>query len=327
MKLKRFTAPTMARALQAVKAVLGPDAVLLSTETSGGVVTVTAAVDDDEAEAEPAGSPRPGDGGAAAATGRANAAIARSAEAAGDAATLARALERHGVDPRIAAALVGVVAARLPTAPTLESALAAALDCERPPRPGRVCLVCGPPGDGKTTTLAKLAARERLAGRPVVLVHADTFRVGGAAELAAYGRALGVPVLRAEEPGALAGALARADAQALVLVDTPGVGPGQNDELAELARLADEAGREAFRLLVVSAAAGAAAAAGAMRVLAPFAPQASVVTRCDAAPGAPWLALLWQRRIPVAFLATGRRIAGDLEPASGATLARRLLTA
>lgn len=316
----------MAQALQAVKAAFGPEAVLLTTETSGGVVTVTAAVDDD-AEGAPDRGALGRHGGTLAGVARPSAPTRNAAEAAGEAATLARVLERQGVDPRIAAAMVGVVAARLPTAGTLEAALAAVFDSDPPTSPARVCLVLGAAGDGKTTTLAKLAARERRAGRPVVLVHADTFRVGGAAELAAYGRALGVPVLRAEEPGALAEAIARADAHAFVLVDTPGVGPGQNDELAELARLADEAGQEAFRLLVVSAAAGAAAAAGAMGLLAPFAPQASVLTRCDVAPGAPWLALLWQRRIPVAFLASGRRIAGDLEPASGTALARRLLTA
>jgi flagellar biosynthesis protein FlhF len=77
---------------------------------------------------------------------------------------------------------------------------------------------------------------------------------------------------------------------------------------------------------VVSAATGATAAAAAMRALAGLAPHASVLTRCDAAPGAPWLSLLWRRRVPVAYLGTGRRIPDDLEPATVPGLARRLLT-
>ena len=316
----------MPQALRQVKGALGPEAVLLDTRVEDGVVMVTAAVDDDEVHAV-----RPDE--ALAREGRALAAavhalvpgVDRCSTAAG-AGALARALACQGVDAAIAAALVGVAAARLPAAGTLESALAAALECPAAGPPARVRLLLGPPGDGKTSTLAKLAARERSAGRPVVLVHADAFRVGGAAELAAYGRALGVPVVRAVEPGTLARAVAHADARALVLVDTPGAGPGQKDELAELARLAAEAGRDAMRVLVVSAATGATAAAAAMRALAGLAPHASVLTRCDAAPGAPWLSLLWRRRVPVAYLGTGRRIPDDLEPATVPGLARRLLT-
>ena len=45
MKVKRFTAPTMAEALKQVKGTLGPDAVILETTEAAGQVTVTAAVD------------------------------------------------------------------------------------------------------------------------------------------------------------------------------------------------------------------------------------------------------------------------------------------
>jgi len=60
---------------------------------------------------------------------------------------------------------------------------------------GRVALV-GPTGVGKTTTIAKLAARFALrhGKRHVALITTDHYRVGGQEQLHSYGRILGVPV-------------------------------------------------------------------------------------------------------------------------------------
>src|SRR2546430_16233513 len=59
MKVKRFTAPTMAEALKQVKATLGAEAVILETTEAPGQVTVTAAGDLD---APGAATPQPADG-------------------------------------------------------------------------------------------------------------------------------------------------------------------------------------------------------------------------------------------------------------------------
>jgi len=54
-----------------------------------------------------------------------------------------------------------------------------------------------PPGVGKTTTLAKLAALELHRGeRAVALASADGRRLGGAEQLESYARILGVPFAR-----------------------------------------------------------------------------------------------------------------------------------
>ena len=321
----------MPEALRLVKAALGPDAILLDTEALGDGVVVTAAVDDDATRAAPAADELAGEVRELLGVVRALVQEARLPAAAPAASALARALGAQGVDPVIAAALVEATVARLGGAPgdgALAAALARALaPAASAPDAARVRLVFGPPGDGKTTTLVKLAARAIADGGRVLLVAADGFRLGAAAELAAYGRALGVDVVQAAGPGALARVVAAADRADAVLVDTPGAGPGQNDELGELARLAAEAGPDAARLLVVSATSGAAAAAAAWEALAPVAPTGCVLSKADAAPGAPWLSVLWHRRVPVGHLAAGRRIPGDLADATPALLARRLLAA
>src|SRR5438552_980432 len=160
------------------------------------------------------------------------------------------------------------------TAATMQQALARVKAALGPRSPGgakRVRLFMGPPGDGKTTTIAKLAAQERRAGRRVALVGTDTYRVGATAELETYGRALGAPVHAAVGARELVQALACVAEADVVLVDTAGAGPGQGPQLAELAALV-EAAAAAARTLVASGATGSSAAARTWRAFAPLEP-------------------------------------------------------
>jgi flagellar biosynthesis protein FlhF len=218
-------------------------------------------------------------------------------------------------------------AERLTQGTPLTTALAGMLEGRAAPAAARVRLFVGAPGDGKTTTIVKLAAQARRAGRRVTLVGTDTYRVGAAAELETYGRALGVPVTLAPDGAALGRALASTAGTDLVLVDTAGVAPGQARELAELGEVAAAAGGEARRTLVASAATGAFAARQLLEAFAPLAPDACVLTKCDVAPGGPLLGLCWRRGMPVTHVAAGRRIPDDLEPATPDRLVRCLIAA
>ncbi len=324
MRIRRVTAPTMAEALRQVKAALGDEAVLLETATRDGIVTVTAAVDDDE-------PPLVEDDELRHEVRELTALVRALVPELGSGAvpavrSLAQALAVQGVDGAVAAALVRETAAGLTGGRGFAAALAATLPAAQRPD-ARVRLVMGPPGDGKTTTLIQLAARERLAGRSVVLIGTDAARIGAGAALSAYGRALDVPVLLAPEPGTLAAALAAAGEADRILVDTAGVAPGQKDELTELSRLAGEAGSAAARTLVVSAGTGSIAAARTCRAYASLGLDDCVVTKLGAAPGAPVLGELWRARVPVSHVAEGRRIPDDLVPATAERLARCLLAA
>jgi fused signal recognition particle receptor len=137
--------------------------------------------------------------------------------------------------------------------PLLEAEITAAFD--HPDRalhlePGRpnVWLLVGVNGVGKTTTAAKLARREREAGRRVLLVAADTFRAAAADQLAAWGASLGVDVLRGQEGGDPASVVfdavqaAQARGVDVVLVDTAGrLHTKRNlmEELAKIRRIVD----------------------------------------------------------------------------------------
>src|SRR5205823_2078064 len=92
--------------------------------------------------------------------------------------------------------------------------------------PPTVILVFGVNGVGKTTTVAKLAARLARDGRSVLLAAADTFRAGATEQLQAWAGRLGVPAVTGTgDPAAVAFdaiAAARARGADTVLVDTAG---------------------------------------------------------------------------------------------------------
>ena len=136
----------------------------------------------------------------------------------------------------------------------LRLALAAALGsvgaAETAVAPPRVVFIVGVNGGGKTTTIGKLAARERAAGRKVIVVAADTFRAAAIDQLQRWGERAGVEVVRHREgsdPSAVVfDALSAARARGIdtVLVDTAGRLHTKAPLMAELEKMARIAGRE-----------------------------------------------------------------------------------
>jgi flagellar biosynthesis protein FlhF len=96
----------------------------------------------------------------------------------------------------------------------------------------RVVVLVGPTGVGKTTTIAKLAARSKLAeGRRVGLVTLDTFRIAAVDQLEKYARIIGVPLAVATDPVELGTALRTFEREGLEAVFVDSAGRSQRDEL------------------------------------------------------------------------------------------------
>lgn len=106
-----------------------------------------------------------------------------------------------------------------------------------------VILVVGVNGSGKTTTIAKLAARLVRDGRSVVLAAADTFRAAAIEQLRLWGEEIGVPVVAqhtGSDPGAVAfDAMAAAESRGIevVIVDTAGRLQSKQQLMAELGKI------------------------------------------------------------------------------------------
>jgi fused signal recognition particle receptor len=111
-----------------------------------------------------------------------------------------------------------------------------------PSRP-QVVLVVGVNGSGKTTTIGKLAAQFKAAGKSVVIAAGDTFRAAAVEQLQVWGERAGVPVMTAPEgadPASLAfDAMTRAEAEGadLLMIDTAGRLQNRADLMEELAKI------------------------------------------------------------------------------------------
>lgn len=112
-----------------------------------------------------------------------------------------------------------------------------------PPKEGgqRILAMIGPTGVGKTTTLAKLAARAVLNQRlKVGFITIDTFRIAATEQLKTYAEIIDVPTKVVENVKGLARAIEEFADKDLVLIDTAGRSPREIGSLQELANAFNE---------------------------------------------------------------------------------------
>jgi flagellar biosynthesis protein FlhF len=312
MRLKLFRAAGMAEAMASIRAELGAEALILSSRRVGNAVEVTAALQPEEDEAPPP------------LTVMAHRATSPGALCVAPASDKQRAaLRYHAVPPSLVDALAGGALAE-----RLASALAFAT---LPLSPGgRPLLFTGPPGAGKTLTVARLATRLVMQGTPPMVITADGRRAGATEQLAAFTRLLGISLIVASHPATLARALARRRGGEPVLIDAPGMDAFDPTQLEELAALA--AAADARPVLVLAAGldpAEAADLAGAFATALPTGETSPLVaTRLDLARrlGA-ILAAATHGSFALAEAGIGPGAADGLVPLTPGFLAERLLAA
>lgn len=93
----------------------------------------------------------------------------------------------------------------------------------------------GPTGVGKTTTIAKLAAKFNLIeNKDVALVTADTYRISAVSQLKKYAEIIGIPLAVVYSPAEMNSVLQKFQDKDLILVDTAGRSPHNFEQMCDL---------------------------------------------------------------------------------------------
>jgi len=187
-------------------------------------------------------------------------------------------------------------------------------------RPRTVALV-GPTGAGKTTTIAKLAThRAAFGGRKVGLICLDTFRAGAVEQLRAYAELASVPLELVYEPDDLTAAMHRLSDRDVLLVDTPGRGPGETQDLAAVAACLERLSPNEVHLVLPAGLAPIHARRMGLRARS-FGATHLLPTKLDEYPGSEATAILAEElRLPIRWMTDGQRIPGDLRDGSRAAV-------
>ncbi len=190
----------------------------------------------------------------------------------------------------------------------------------------RVVALVGPTGVGKTTTIAKLAAQFRLRQRlQVGLITVDTYRIAAVEQLRTYADIIELPMHVVATPREMREAVDRMADLDLVLIDTAGRSPQDEERIQELGSFLSAAQADEVHL-VLSSAAGAQSLVRTAERFATVGTTALVVTKLDeAGPLAHLLSLVRQSGLPISYLTNGQNVPDDIAPAQSGELARHIL--
>lgn len=360
MKIKRFAAATMREAMREVRATLSADAVILESRRTATGVEVVAAIDYDHlapppAAATTAAAPKP-------TAGRFELRLEDDPELI----ALKRDVQevKHLLQEKLGGLMWSETKLQQPQRAVLFSRLAqlglsAALSRElvtalRPEFEGEqadnavltdlaqripvlpsaaqgmsgVIALVGPTGVGKTTTIAKLAARYAAehGTRDIALISTDHYRIGAQEQLFTYGRLLGVPVHSARDGAELEALLLKLADRKLVLIDTAGMAPQDRQLAAQLALFQPLAGK--LKTYLAMTASGQ--ASDYEQTIRQFraAPLAGcILTKLDEATkiGAALSASI-HHQLGIAWLSDGQRVPEDLQLPRADELVRRAIS-
>lgn len=200
--------------------------------------------------------------------------------------------------------------------------------------PGGIFAFIGPTGVGKTTVIAKIAARcvLRYGREQLALLTTDTFRIGAQEQLKVYAKIIGVPVVSLRDSDDLAAKLSAMGNRRVILLDTAGV--SQRDiQMLEQSQMLQQGAPALRRVLVMSSTTDLRTQEDVILMHQQAARHdegkaliGAIITKTDeAAQIGPVLDCLIRHQLPLMFLANGQRVPEDLSQANVPYLCHRAL--
>lgn len=199
-------------------------------------------------------------------------------------------------------------------------------DLDVPESNARIIAAVGPTGVGKTTTIAKLAARAKFDhGKRVGLVTIDTYRIAAVDQLRIYSEIMKLPMRVAasvEEVKAAVDSLADCDQ---IFIDTAGRSPRDEVQMRQLGAILNAA-RPHETYLVVSATSCGKVLENARRIFERIRPTALIMTKIDEVETiGNALEFLVTASIPISYVTNGQDVPNAIEVAKVEDLARHIL--
>ena len=345
MRLRTFHAQDMPSAMKMVREALGENAIILATDSQKGKkgISVTAAVDPD------APSPGRGEGGEGASLeGLPGKPPPRPSPRPGEGENnltfeIQNILRFHNIPEHFVSKMVQKastkefmslsalhhISANRDEKPVLrlllEKVLAsyfqyAPLTFDTPQR----LMLIGPPGIGKTLTVAKLATRLTMDKHAVSVFTTDNQRAGGIEQLQAFTDILETPLQAVSGPSELSRALAQLPDDANVLIDTAGCNPYDIQELKVLKSLCAQ--RDVEPVMVLPAGGDSAETIDIVEAFAAIPIKRLLITRADTARRfGGVVAAAAAHKLAFCQVSTSSSIVNSLDPVDGAVLVQMLL--
>ncbi len=195
---------------------------------------------------------------------------------------------------------------------------------------GGIVTLIGPAGVGKTTTLAKLAARfvMRYGPQRVAIVTADHYRIGAVEQIKTYGRIMGCSTFAVKNISELPQLLYSLSDKSLILVDTAGVGFKDERFNTQLSQLKLQKSLKLKHYLVLPCTTQRKVLQYAYNHFAPVGLTGLILTKIDECQNlGDALSLCIEMKLPISYITDGQRVPEDLDVPSPKALARRALSA
>ncbi|MEA1868307.1 MAG: flagellar biosynthesis protein FlhF [Thermodesulfobacteriota bacterium] len=193
---------------------------------------------------------------------------------------------------------------------------------------GGIVAMVGPTGVGKTTTVAKFAARFVLSHGPgsVALVTTDNYRIAAHEQLNIYGKILGVPVRVAADGEALQLVLEELKHKQLVIIDTTGM--SQHDiRLSRQIRSLAEGSINVRKYLIISANSQTSVMEEVIESFG-YPDLGCILTKLDETKNlGEALSVVITNQLPIAYVTDGQRVPEDIYPAGVDDLLNRSISA
>jgi flagellar biosynthesis protein FlhF len=188
---------------------------------------------------------------------------------------------------------------------------------ETPKKP-RVIVLVGPTGEGKTTTIAKLAAEYRLANPEsnIYMVTIDQFRVAAGKQLETYAEILQMDYTDVNSADEIRNVIEKIKNLDVLLIDSAGFSPNDFQNIGKMRKILDITELHPEIYLVVSASKTTSALLSVFTSYELFQCRAVIVTKMDEADRiGNVISALIERKKSVAYITTGQKVSSDIKEA------------